>query len=215
MDVKIIEKLERFYNKYPRKFFSKGEYLIKAGKEPSGIFYLRSGNVRQFVLNRNGNEISLNIYKPHTFFPMSYAVDAYKNNHYFIAMGDCEISIAPKKDILVFIKKEREIMFNLLKRLYIGMDGVLSRLEFLMSGNARQKLIAVLLISANRFGVNDRGNLSLNIKFTHQDLAYLSGLSRETVSREMMNLKQQKLINYSKRMFTFFDIKNLENELFG
>lgn len=214
MDAKIIEKLERFYNKYPRKTFSKGEYLIKAGKEPTGIFYLRSGNVRQFALNKNGDEITLNIYKPHTFFPMSYAVDAYKNNHYFMAMDECETSIAPKKDSLVFIKKESDVMFNLLKRLYIGMEGVLSRLEFLMSGNARQKLITVLLISANRFGATERGNMSLNIKFTHQDLAYLSGLSRETVSREMMNLKQQKLINYSGSKFTFFDIKNLENELF-
>lgn len=205
MDKQIINKLNQFFGKYPGIKFKKNEILIKAGDEPKGIFYLINGNVRQYSIDNEGNEATLNIYKPHTFFPMSYAVGEYKNNNFFEAIEEVEVKKAPKNELLKFIKKEPEVMLDLLRRLYRGLEGVLSQLRILMSGTARQKLITVLLISAKRFGTS--------LKFTHQDLANMAGISRETVSREMNTLKKQNLVDYSGSFITFFDINNLEGEL--
>jgi len=213
MDTKIVEILDKFFERYPSQEFGKGDILISAGDEPKGIFYLRSGNVRQYVINKNGEEMTLNIYKPNTFFPMAWALNAYSNSYYFEVMNDIEVCVAPKKQVVIFVKREPKVLFDLLKRVYIGLDGVLSRLEFLMSGTARQKLITILVISAKRFGEVKKGYIVIILKLTHQDLASLAGLSRETVSREMMSLKKNRLMDYTSTSITVYNIGDLENEL--
>jgi len=213
MDLQIIQKLDSFFSRYTPLKFEKRDILIRAGDEPSGIFYLVKGNVRQYVISKNGEEITLNIYKPGAFFPMAWAMDASRNSYYFEGMNDIDAFVAPKKDVVDFVQREPEILFDLLKRVYVGVDGILSRLEFLMSGNAKQRLITVLVISAKRFGEATKGNIVITLKLTHQDLASLAGLSRETVSREMMIIKKKRLIDYTSTSITVHNIENLENEL--
>ena len=152
MDTKITRKLDKFFAQYSSQTVKKGAILIRAGDEPKGIFYLKNGNIRQYAISKNGEELILNIYKPHTFFPMAWAVDAYPNTYYFDAMDESVVFIAPKEDVIAFVKREPDVLFDLVKRLFIGLDGLLSRLEFLMSGTARQKLITIILICAKRFG---------------------------------------------------------------
>jgi len=213
MDLKIIQKLDSFFSRFTPLKFEKRDILIRAGNPPRGIFYLVKGNVRQYAINKNGEELTLNIYKPGAFFPMAWAMDASRNSYYFEAMNDIDAFVAPKSEVIDFVKREPEVLFDLLKRVYVGLDGVLSRLEFLMSGNAKQRLITVLVISAKRFGEATKDNIIITLKLNHQDLASLAGLSRETVSREMMIIKKKRLIDYTSTSISVHNIEDLENEL--
>lgn len=213
MEQDVLQKVDDFFSKYISHSFEKKTILIRAGEEPRGIFYLKKGHVRQYIITQNGDEMTLNIFKPHTFFPISWALDTYQTNYYFEAITPIEVVEAPKNDVLLFIKKEPLILFDLLHRVFVGLDGMFSRLEYLMSGTARQKLITILIISAKRFGEQQKGDIVISLQLTHQDLASLSGISRETVSREMMRLKEQNIIDYTNFSTTLHSIEALEKEL--
>jgi CRP-like cAMP-binding protein len=66
-----------------------------------------------------------------------------------------------------------------------------------MSGTARSRLLYELLIEARRFGEKqpDGGYV---LQSNETDLAARSGLSRETISREMKKLKAQGLVDITK-----------------
>jgi CRP/FNR family cyclic AMP-dependent transcriptional regulator len=209
----VAQKTEEFFIQFPLIHYKKGEVLIRAGEEPKGIYFLKQGHVRQYTITKNGEEITLNIYKPGAFFPMAWVVTDYSNVYTFESMDDSDVYVAPKVDILEFIKKEPDVLFDLLQRLYSGLEGVLSRMEHLMSGNARGRLMTILVISAKRFGDAQQDNVLINLKLTHQDLASMSGLTRETVSREMMALKQEGLIDYTNTLITIQNLKELEKNL--
>lgn len=215
MDLTIKKQLDTFFTQHPYNQFEKKTLLIRAGESPLGIFYLTRGNVRQYIISRAGEEMTLNIYKPFSFFPMAWAVDAYANTYYFEAMNSVDVYITPKDKVLQFVKNKPDVLFDLLKRLYVGLDGILSRLEHLMSGNASQKLIAILVICGKRFGEMEKGKspIRISLKLTHQDIASLTGLSRETVSREMMSLKQKKLISYNNTSISVYNAADLAKEL--
>lgn len=213
MDKTILSKIEGFFAQFKTQTYRKGEILIRADEDPSGIFYLTQGTVKMYAISKKGDEQILNIFKPVSFFPMSWAVNGTHNTYFFEAMTPLVLRKSPKSKALEFIKSNNDVLFDLLCRVYKGTDGLLERLDGLMSGNAYTQLLTQILINTKRFGTYDGKGATL--KITEKDLASESGLTRETVSREIKLLKEQKLIDFSKNKLTVFSPEKLEDTLFS
>ncbi len=214
MDKTISNKLDTFFTQYKNQKYKKGEIIIRADNEPSGIFYLKSGTVRQYTISRDGEEQTLNIYKPPSFFPMMWALHPVANSYYFEAATDIEVRRAPKDDVLAFIKGEPDILFDLLTRVYSGMHGLLSRMEYLLFNNAYNKIIYSLINNAHRFG-EKKENGDIELRFNHKDIAAFSGLTKETISREIKKIESKGLVKTHNHLFVIQSIVKLEEELWG
>lgn len=213
MDADIEIKLEKFFRQYKAKKYKRREILIRAAEEPDGLFFLKEGVVRQYAISAKGEELTINVFKPFSFFPMAWIVNDSISPHFFEAMTAVSVWIAPKKDVLRFIKKEPDTLLYLIKRIYKGLDGYFIRMEHLMLGSAQARLIAELLIYARRFGEKKETQIHINFKITEKDLAAQSGIARETVSREIQKLKQKGLVDFEKNRLTIIDIRRMEEEL--
>lgn len=212
MDNNRISKItEDFFYKYKKQNYKKGELLIRADDDPSGIFYLIEGNVKEYAISKKGDELVVNIFKPYAFFPMSWAINSTPNSYFFEATTDVTLWKAPKGDVLNFLKNNPEILFDLLSRVYKGTDGMMTRMTYLMAGNAYGRLITEIIIQAKRFGKSL--NNTVVIKITEKDIASQSGMTRETVSREMKKLKERSFITFNKNVLSIKDIHLLEDEL--
>ena len=97
-----------------------------------------------------------------------------------------------------------------MSRVYKGTDGLLDRMVHLMSGNAYTQLVTELLIYAKRFG---NGKNTVEVNLTEKDLAAQSGITRETVSREIRMLKNKGLVTLTKNAISIIDVSQLEKEL--
>lgn len=205
MDRKIAEKLDCFFAQFKRQSYKKGEILIRADDDPPGIFYLKEGVVKEYAISRKGDELVVNIFKPIAFFPMSWAINETPNVYYFEAITTVEVWRAPKEKVIEFIKNEPDVLFDLIRRVYRGTDGILTRMTYLMSGNAYARLVTELLIAAKRFG--------MPLRISEKDLAAQSGMTRETVSRELKKLKDKGLVTFDKHFLTIQNAEKLEQEL--
>ena len=88
---------------------------------------------------------------------------------------------------------------------------MMTRMTYLMAGNAYARLITELLIQAKRFGTKNES--TVEIKVSEKDLAALSGMSRETISREIKVLKEKSLVTFNKNILIINDMNQLEEEL--
>ncbi|MBI2022035.1 Crp/Fnr family transcriptional regulator [Candidatus Daviesbacteria bacterium] len=213
MDSSVKRKLDQFFSRFKNYRFKKGEILIRPNEVPPGVFYLTEGVVRRYSISSSGEELTLNIFKPISFFPMSWVINDTLTHHYFEALTEVKVIKAPKEDVKNFILKETDILVDLVSRIYRGLDGFMLRMEYLMSGNAYTKLITELLINTKRFGETVKDGTTLKIKLTQRDLAAQTGIARETVSRELKKLKKSGLIDLNNRFIIVKDIHNLEQEL--
>lgn len=213
MDTKLSFKIDAFFTKFKHQNYKKKELLIKTGDKPPGLFLLKEGMVREYTISQNGEEITINIFKPTSFFPMAWVVNDSISSHYFEAMTSVTVWLAPKKEVLEFIKREPDVLLDLVKRIYIGFDGYFMRMENFMIGSAQARLIAELLIYARRFGELKENYIEINFKLTERDLASQSGIARETVSREIQKLKQKGLISFQRNILVIKDLHKLEEEL--
>lgn len=209
METAIIAKLDTFFTQFKQQTFKEKEIIIRAEEEPTGILYIQEGFIKTYALDKKGNEIIVNIYKPNAFLPMSWALNNTPNNYFYESMTNVVVWKAPKDETVTFLKRENEVMYDLLRRVLIGADGLLTRMTYLLSGNAYLRLVSELLISAKRFGNKE----PITLRVTEQQLANQTGLTRETVSREMKLLKQKNLIQVQRSMIILIDLKKLEEEL--
>lgn len=209
----VLEKIDAFFTLHKRHLYKKGEILIRAGDDPSGVFYLKNGQVKAYAISKKGDELVINIFKPLAFFPMSWAINETPNDYFFEAVTDVEVWKASKEEIIAFIKTNPDVLFDLMSRVYKGTDGILRRMTYLMAGNAYTRLVTEALIQAKRFGKQNENMVTLQI--SEKDLATESGMTRETVSREIRALKEKGLVTFSKNTLVITDIQKLEEELAG
>lgn len=212
MDTDVADKVYRHFSQYPKRTYPKGQILVFADENPEHIFYLLKGRVRKYDVSYRGDEIIVNLFKPPAFFPMSWAINRAPNGYFYKTETETELHIIPADDALEFLKTNPDVMLDLLSRIYRGMDGLLGRVVHLMAGTAKSRLIYELIIECHRFGEQTKGaayTLSLN----EGDLAARSGLLRETISREMRKLKDQKLVAVSSKGIVVNDMEALERAL--
>lgn len=214
MDPKVTKKLGEFFAKHKQQAYKKGEILIRADDVPQGVFYLKNGVVRQYSISKDGEEQTLNLYKPISFFPLMWAINETPNTFYFEAAVDVKVHRAPKNEVIEFLKNEPDVMYDLIGRLYKGMHGLLTRIEYLQSGDAYTKVIYALLNASYRFG-EKKQNTKVELSITHREVSALTGLTKETISRECTKLEQKGLIDNFNHRVVISDIEKLEGELLG
>jgi len=201
MNQTIQDKLNEHFKHSTLRTYAKGEVLIQAGEGPQGVMQLLEGTVEQYDITPEGNMITVNIFKPPAFFPMSWAINKTPNVYFFSALTPVKLRVANANETVTFLQSNPDVMFDLLSRLYKGTDALLKRHVVLARGIASSRLIFELLIESYRFGnkLNDAQTL---ISIKHASLAARSGLARETVSRELHKLEKENLLTLEKRGIT-------------
>lgn len=213
MDPNVIIILDNFFNQFKKREFKIKELLINPDTSPIGLYYLKKGLIREFLITSKGDDLTINIFKPHSLFPIGWILNDSISPHYYEALVNSEVWIAPKTKALEFLCKSPLVLIDLVKRIYMGLDGYFSRIENQMSGNAQKKLISELIIFGKRFGKQDKDKVTVIAKVTEKILASQAGIARETVSRELKKLKEQKLISFTKGTLILNNLSKLEQIL--
>jgi len=208
----IAKKVEEFFAKYRLRSYAKGQILILNGDSTDSIYYLIKGSVKQYDVTYRGDEIILNMFKPPAFFPMSIAINHTPNPYIYEADTDIELRQAPTEEVVEFIKANPDVMYDLLSRLYKGVDGLLGRTAHLMGSSAKSRLIYELILEARRFGTSQEDGGCL-LSINEKDLGARAGLSRETVNREIHKLKDEDFIAISSKTMVIKNLVNLEKKL--
>ena len=209
----VETKLKTFFQEHTSKKFKKGEVLMRQQEMPEGIFFLSEGIVRMYTVSQDGEEYELNVYKSPSFFPVGWLINSTENRYYYEATIDCTVYIAPKNEFLTFLYNNHDIIVDLLKRVYHGLEGYFLRMETLLAGVAYYKTIAEIILSTQRFAEPASAPHSHHVKLTHHQIASRTGLSRETVTREIRKLQKKNLVTYEGDQLTVRDLRLLEEEL--
>lgn len=212
MNSDVSSKIEEFFATYRLRKYSKGQILILNGDQTNYVYHLVKGKVKVYDVTYRGDEIILNIFKPPAFFPMSLAINKVTNPFIYEADSEIQIHQVPSEEVVTFLKDNPDVLFDLLSRVFIGIDGLLGRMAYLMSSSAKSRLIYELLIEARRFGAK-QANGSCLLSISEKDLGARAGLSRETISREMHKLKTENLVDVLSKNIHIKDLTALEQKL--
>lgn len=208
------KRVSEFFKNHTQVHYKRGEVILRAGDTPSGVYFLKRGYVRMYLLSPSGDVLMFHIFRPGAFFPMTWVVNGTPNTYYFDALGPVEIYRAPKEEFQEFLKESPDVLEEFNQRILAGLTGVLRRMEMLLMDEAYPKTVKLILYFAEQFGETDgKDSVALPIKVTHKDIASWIGTTRETASIQMELLKKQQLILYQRRAILVPSLSALRKEI--
>ncbi len=205
--------LEDFFASYTKLTEQKGYVLIEQDQLPDGIYFLKKGYVLQYTVSEKGEKIAIHIFRPGSFFPLSWICNNMDSPYTHETMTGVTLYRAPKDAVRTFLQGHPLILYDVTCRLMSGITGLRKRIESLIEKDARQRTIGLLLYFADIVGERKGNTVTLPVPFPHRELAAWLGLTRETTSLQVETLARQKFISYQHRRIIIGDIKTLQDEL--
>ena len=212
-DPKAVKSIDAFFVHYSTMSYKKGEFILRAEDMPYGVYYLKTGYVRQYLLSPSGETFIVHIYKPGSFFPLTWILNDTPNVYHFEAITPVTVVRAPKDLFLAFLKEHPEALFYATQRLALGLSGFVGRVAQLILDDAYTKTILLLLYYAENFGETTREGIALSIPLTHREIASWIGTTRETASLQVENLVKKGLLATKGRVLIVKDPAQLKKEI--
>ncbi len=195
-------KLTDFFGKYQLIKYRKGEIILRPEENFPGIIFVKSGYIKAFRISKDDREITLQLFKPIFYFSLINAITNCGNRHYFEAVSPVELWIAPVKETMEFIKNDEELSRSLLQTILCEFVDLTKNIELLISGDAYNKVAGSIYYLAKRFGEESDDTTQIKFRITHRLIASLTGLTRETVTLQIIKLEREGyLLNKNRQVF--------------
>ena len=206
MNEKIKKQLESFFSKFELIKYKKGQILFRPGENLSTAYMEKSGFLRAYVIN-DGKETSLPNLKP-LFFCAGLNGLHKKTNKYFVeAITAVELWAIPMEEFVKFIEKDINILNEVNKKLIDDLIDLSNNWQQIVAGDATSKVAGLICMVARDIGEEKGNEIFINFNTPHRVLASMAGLTRETVTLQILKMqKQGYLLNKSRKMV----IKNIK-----
>lgn len=193
--------------------YSKGEFIIRPGDVPSGVFLIESGLVKAYDITKYGEENLLIIRKAGEIFPLIWAITGQERQVIYETLSPTTVWQISRETFTAFMKDHPEAVYPVLS-MTVEMYRIHSeRIINLEYRSVRERLISFLLTMSQRFGKHAKGGTLINVPLRHQDIASSINSSRETTSREMVALERKGLLTNHQTFITLQDIEKLRSYL--
>lgn len=204
--------ISAFFEPYRPSRYAKGQVFLLEGENVEYIYYLIEGRVKIYTVSYRGDDIILYVHQPYDFFPAPHILSHAVNNYIYEADTETVVRRAPIEAVRQLVETHPAVAVTLLRRSYTDISALMERQSLLMAGSAKRRLIYELVIQCRYFTSEpDHGSYVLTIH--EKDLAARTGLSRETINREVRNLKRENLITLVHRQIVIPRIEHLEAKL--
>lgn len=202
--------LAKHYIKYRRLSYNKRDILIRGDDDPVGVLILKEGVVKMCYVNKEGVEITLNLFKPGAAFPMSWAIGGIENNYNYQALTAVKVLKVGKDEFVDLMQKNPELLFELTKKILIGLDGLVFNIRHLVGGTSVSKVATILYMLSLRFGKKQGDYTEIDLPVSHQDIANYAGLARETVTILINKFLKEGILTQIKRKIVVVDMDKLK-----
>lgn len=189
--------------------YNKGEYILRPGEMPSGVFFIESGLVKAFDITKYGEENLLIIRKDGEIFPLIWAVTGLERNVIYQAIVPTQTWRLSRRAFLEYLNSPGKTLAPLLD-MTIEMYRLHSeRIINLEYRSVRERLISFLLTLGNRFGEPFEDGIRVDVPLRQQDVASSINASRETTSRELSYLEKKGLVIARPRYIIIKDVDKM------
>ena len=210
MTEKTVNKLKKFFSVYPLVKYKRGETIFEPGNKRPGVVFIKKGYARAYTVTRKGKERTVPMFKPLFYCSLIGSITGKKNPFYYEAISTMDVWMAPEKDFREYMMKNGEVHADLMRCLISELAGMVCGIQALISGDAGNKVASLIYSMADKFG--ERKGRDVKIKFTvpHRIIASMTGLTRETVTLQILKMEKDGYIEKKGRVLVVRDMEKLK-----
>ena len=177
------KELEQINSKLAVKKFKKDEVILHEEDTNEFMYIILSGKVKVIQTKESGKEIILALHQAGDFFGEVSLIDGRTAPAMVLSSEDSIIALISKKDFFSLLYSQTKVLDILLQILCTRLRESWDRIQILSFNNASDRVKMLLILLSNEYGNKTKDGIKLNIKLTHQEIADMAGIARETATR--------------------------------
>lgn len=204
---KLVSLFEKHGNLMKAK---KGRILFGVDDSPTKMYLIKEGAIKIYRYTEDGKEVMLQIHGPGELISISPLFKETDHTVYAESLVATDIHWIPLAQFKEHIEDDPEILMKIGKSLAENWDDLEEKIEAFVTHDSLGRLAYVILQLINKYGGIESGKASLPFPLTHQELANLTGVFRETISISIQELKKAGIISIDKHLIAIEDKEKLE-----
>jgi CRP/FNR family cyclic AMP-dependent transcriptional regulator len=188
------DELLQISNKVVIKEFSRNEVILHEEETNEFMYIILLGKVKAVQSTEEGKEIILAIHQSQEFFGEISLIDGKTSTAAVVSMEESLVAIISKNNFYSLLYSQRKVLENLLRIFCFRLRESWKRIHILNFRDAPQRIRMLLKILVGEKGEKTSDGIKINLKLTHQEIADMTGLTRETVTRVLNEWRKEGLI---------------------
>ncbi|MBX2875886.1 MAG: Crp/Fnr family transcriptional regulator [Saprospiraceae bacterium] len=192
------------------KKMAKHAIIYKMDAPADSVYFLLRGSVKIGAHFDDGREVIKRILHPFSMFGELGIIGEENYRDFGSAMtADVQMVVVPIKTLTRLLPRYSDLSMRVLNLLGDRLRQVENRLESLIFKDARRRIIDFLKESASRQGKRVGYEMLIKHSLTQQDIANITGTSRQTVTSVLNDLRRANLIYFNRRSILIRDLAKL------
>ncbi len=188
----------------------KGEFIIKEGEKPKGLFCLVSGKAKIFKVGVGGRAQIIRMLRPHSFFCYR---SLYSDSHYpftVTALENAVVVIFEKQSLSAIVRKNPDLGVRFIKLLTEELAFSNNRLISLTQKHVRGRIAESILMLRDIYGLDTDGR-TIKVLLSREDIAHLSNMTTSNAIRILSDFGKEGMISLEGRRMAIEDLRRLES----
>ncbi len=194
---------------YIIKNYEKNEVIAVEDDECNSLGIILDGNIEIHKPFPSGKVVTINHFKAGNIFGEALV---FSGKHLYpatiISSDNSKIMYIDREDIVTMMTLDSRIIHNFMGVLSNRILMLNNRITNLSYDTLRKKITNILLLEYNR-----QKSPYLTLPYSRKKMAELLNIPRPSLSRELVNMKEEGIIDFYKNKIKILDLKKLEDSL--
>jgi len=184
--------------------YRKGQNLFYQGQEPQAVWFVESGQVKWFKVSEDGREQILQVAGPGEAVGLVALLDRKPYVAAAKAVGASTAWSLTISDFERMVIRHPELALFVMRQLGDGVRWLIEHVHSMQHRSAHDRVTAVLL---HRAEPDEDGKRI--VRLTHQEIAQIAGVARETVSRVLSDLQRRGAVALTRSQVQLLDVEEV------
>lgn len=189
---------------------SADERIYFEGDEAGHLYLVAMGKVKLVRNTASGRNVLLDILHGGDYFGSLSTFDGHVHTETAIAQTDCCILQISSEDFDTILAEYPDVTRKVLEAVSKRLTESQEIVKQLSAYTVEQRIASALLRLAGKLGETRGQGVLIQLPFSRQDLAAMTGSTTETVSRVMSRFAEDGLVKSGRKWVTITDKKRLE-----
>ncbi len=188
------ESLEAFNQVKQGAVYPEGAVIFVEGQAPRGIFMICQGQAKLSTTSRDGRTLILRIARAGEILGLDAVVTGKPYEVTVETMQPCRLTFVSRKDFLRLLKERGDAGLRAAQHISRDCRDAYDVVRSIGSSHSVAGRVAKFLLASAADGHVTNGVLRATLALTHEEIAQLTGTSRETITRTLTEFRKKEIV---------------------
>ena len=195
-----IGSIKRLFENSRTKVYPKNQLIHYQGDRLTQVYLVKRGYIKAYTILESGDTRTILLLGTDDIFPLAFSTTMdwrdYQIRYFYQSLSDVEVLVIPSDVLMERVAKDKDMSNAYMTYLAASNDVIMHQLEVMKNKKAIDKVLLTLPYLISKSGKKIKPDVyELQLKLSHQEVADLTGVTRETTTTLIKQLEQKKILS--------------------